>query len=212
MNLGFIGTGNVGATLAKKLGQKGHSVFLGSRAPTKLAMKDLVASIGPTAQALTMQQAVDHSDIIFLATPWDVTEEVITKLEHLSGKIIIDCTNPIKRDLSGLSVGLTSSGGELVQSWAEKAKVVKAFNTVGFNIMANPIIEGRRSILYFCGDCADSKIKVQHIIQELDFDPIDAGPLSTARLLEPFALLWINSAYKFGLGRDFAFCILRKNS
>jgi 8-hydroxy-5-deazaflavin:NADPH oxidoreductase len=209
MKLGFIGVGNVGSTLAKKLGKKGHSIFLGVRNPSDSKAEELSRQIGTHASVHTVAGAVEVADVVFLATPWDVTKELVESL-NLKGKVIVDCTNPFKPDLSGLSVGLTESGGELVQSWAPLAKVVKAFNTTGFNIMADPIVDGRKAAMYFCGDDGDAKFQVEQLIRDVGLDPIDGGPLATARLLEPYALLWVSTAYKFGFGRDFAFSVLRR--
>lgn len=211
MKLGFIGTGNVGATLARKLGQKGHSIYLGARDPGSDDVKQLVKEIGAHASAHTVQEAANRAEVIFLATPWNATESILKNLKGLSEKVLVDCTNPLKSDLSGLVVGHETSGGELVQSWAPLSRVVKAFNTTGFNIMADPIVDGRKAVMYFCGDDSDAKFKVQVLIQDVGFEPVEAGPLTSARLLEPFALLWISTAYKYGFGRDFAFSLLRRN-
>ena len=113
-------------------------------------------------------------------------------------------------DLSGLTVGPGDSAGEQVQRWAKGARVVKAFNTVGFNIMANPNLEGRRAVMYLAGDDPEACKRVIELAEEIGFEALEAGNLQGARLLEPFALLWIASAYKFGFGRDFAFSVIRK--
>jgi len=123
---------------------------------------------------------------------------------------VIDVTNPVLPDLSGLSLGTTTSAAEQVAQWASGARVVKAFNTVGFNIMADPSFGASRALLFYCGDDAPAKQIVKSLAAELGFDPEDAGPLRQARLLEPFALLWISLAYGQGYGREFAFQLLRR--
>jgi predicted dinucleotide-binding enzyme len=90
------------------------------------------------------------------------------------------------------------------------AKVVKAFNTVGFNIMANPAFGADRPVMFYCGDDAAAKQTVRPLVEQLGFEAVDAGPLSQARVLEPFALLWISLAYAQGQGRDIAFKLLRR--
>jgi predicted dinucleotide-binding enzyme len=209
MKLGFIGIGNVGGALAQKLGAKGHAIFLGARDPGSEEARTLAAKIGSLASVHSVQEAVDCAEVIFLATPWSATREILKGLKGLEGKVLIDCTNPLLPNLAGLEVGLNDSGGERVQAWAPKARVVKAFNTVGFNIMENPELEGRKAVMYFCGDDADARFQVKRLIEDVGFAPIDAGGLASARLLEPFALLWISTAYKFGFGRDFAFSMVR---
>lgn len=211
MNIGFIGTGQVGGTLARRLGSKGHSIFLSARDSSSLEVNKLANSIGANAQVMNIQETITSSEIIILATPWGATESITkANLIRLKDKILIDCTNPLKPDLSGLALSGDSSGGEYLQILLSETKVVKAFNTVGFNIMENPEFDGRKAIMYFCGNNLEAKFKTQTLIQEIGFQPMDAGDIKSSRLLEPFALLWISTAYKYGLGREFAFSIIKK--
>ena len=89
-----------------------------------------------------------------LPRPGRPREQIIAGLGDLNGKILIDATNPLLPDLSGLTHGTTTSGGEQVAGWASGAKVVKAFNTVGANIMADPSFEGHKPVMFYCGDDA----------------------------------------------------------
>ncbi len=127
-----------------------------------------------------------------------------------AGKLLIDATNPLLPRLEGLEVGTSTSGAELVAGWAPGAHVVKAFNTIGANIMANPEFDNRRAALFYCGDHPASNRIVHGLAAELGFDPLPAGPLTQARLLEPFALLWISLAMAHGYGRDIGFHLLRR--
>jgi predicted dinucleotide-binding enzyme len=208
MNIGIIGSGNVGGTLGTRWAQAGHQVTFASRKPESKEMQELLANAGPNARAGTISDAA-QADCLLLATPWPNTEEALRSAGDLSGKILIDATNPLL-NLDALDLGTTTSGGEKVAQWAGGARVVKAFNTVGNNIMANPTFDGRRPVLFYCGDDKAAKQTVGPLIAELGFDAVDAGPLSMARTLEPFALLWISLALKEGLGREFAFQLLRR--
>jgi 8-hydroxy-5-deazaflavin:NADPH oxidoreductase len=213
MKLTIIGTGNVGGTLARKLATAGHSIFLGSKDPNSEDVKKLAKEIGSHASIHSVREAASKGDIILLATPWGVTEEVVKSLkEESKKKVLIDCTNPLNKNFSALEVGYTNSGGELVQSWVPQAFVYKCFNTVGFNIMADPNLEGRKSVMFYCGDDKAHRDTVGTLVRDVGFEAVDVGPLSTARLLEPFGLLWIQSAHKYGMGRDFSFGILRRKS
>lgn len=208
MKIGFIGTGQVGGTLAKRFGSKGHSVFLGYRDQYNSDLEQLAQSIGANAQLMSIQNTITSSDVIILATPWKAVETIAKEyLNAFKNKILIDCTNPLKPDLSGLQISGENSGGEQLQTLLPQTKVIKAFNTVGFNIMENPEIDGRKSVMYFCGNDQEARFKTQTLIEELGFQPMDAGDIKSSRLLEPFALIWISTAYKYGLGRDFAFSI-----
>jgi 8-hydroxy-5-deazaflavin:NADPH oxidoreductase len=173
-------------------------------------MKQLLVRAGSNAHAATPQDAAKSGDVLLLSTPWQVTKEVVQGLGDLTGKVIIDGTNPLLPDLSGLALGTTTSAAEQVASWARGAKVVKAFNTVGSNIMENPAFGADKPVLFFCGDDAGAKGRVKQLVDELGFEGVDAGPLTQARLLEPFALLWISLALKYGLGREIAFKLLRR--
>jgi predicted dinucleotide-binding enzyme len=209
MNIGIIGAGNVGGTLGARWARNGHTVAFGARDPNSPASRELLQNAG-SGTATTMADAAKSGDVLLVSTPWGVTRQVIESLGNLTGKIVIDATNPVLPDLSGLSLGTTTSAAEQVAQWASGAHVVKAFNTIGFNIMADPSFGPSRALLFYCGDDAAAKQTVKSLAAELGFDPQDAGPLRQARLLEPFALLWISLAYGQGYGRDFAFQLLRR--
>jgi predicted dinucleotide-binding enzyme len=209
MSIGIIGSGNVGGVLGTRWARKGHQVTFGSRDPTGADMQKLVAAAGKTARAGTVAEA-SRSDVLLLAMPWPIVKEVVMSLGDLSGKILIDATNPLLPDLSGMALPSTTSGGEQVAGWVRGAKVVKAFNTVGNNIMENESFTAGRPVLFYCGDDAASKKAVHQLAEELGFDAQDAGPLRQARVLEPFALMWISLAFQQGWGREFAFQVLRR--
>jgi predicted dinucleotide-binding enzyme len=173
-------------------------------------MQQLLALAGSNARAATLQDTATSGELLLLATPWPVTKEVVQGLGDLTGTVLIDATNPLLADLSGLVLGTTTSAAEQVAGWARGAKVVKAFNAVGSNIMENPVFGADKPVLFFCGDDSGAKGKVKHLADELGFEGVDAGLLTQARLLEPFALLWISLALKYGLGREIAFKLLRR--
>ena len=155
-------------------------------------------------------QAAALAEVVVLATPWDATEAVVDSLGDLSGKILVDCTNPLTADLSGLAVGADTSGGEEVGRWAAGARVVKAFNTTGSGNMADAGYGGEQLAMLIAGDDAEAKAVVAGLAEELGFEAIDAGPLARSRQLEQLAVLWIALAYQQGLGMDFGFALLRR--
>jgi 8-hydroxy-5-deazaflavin:NADPH oxidoreductase len=117
---------------------------------------------------------------------------------------------PLKEDFSGLALGYTTSGAEQVAQWAAGAKVFKAFNQTGFNIMENPAFDGQRAVIFVRGDDAAQKPTVLQLATDIGFEAIDAGGLAIARLLEPYGMLWIHLAYAQGMGRDFAFVLHKR--
>ena len=212
MKIAIIGAGNVGGTLGKGWAKKGHDIFFGVRHPQEDKSRKLLQSIGPNAQAGTVSDAAAFGEIVVLATPWPATEAAVKEAGDLTDKVVIDCTNPLKPDISGLAFGYNTSAAEQVAHWAKGAKVFKAFNTTGYNIMANPVINGTRTVMFVCGDDAAAKAKVLQLATDLGFDAVDAGPLTQARLLEPWAMLWISLAFKGSVGRDFGFALLRRGT
>lgn len=209
MRIGILGSGNVGGTLGRRWAQSGHQVTFASRDPQSERMRGLVQTAGGTARAANARDTAAGADVVLLATPWPATEETLRGIGSFDGKVLIDATNPLLPSLAGLEVGTSVSGAELVAGWAPGARVVKAFNTIGFNIMADPGFGDDQALMFYCGDDPEAKATVQRLAVELGFNAQDAGALVKARLLEPFALLWISLAFG-GLGREFAFNLLRR--
>jgi hypothetical protein len=210
MKIGIIGSGNVGGALGSRWAKAGHEVVFGTRDPQGPDIQQLSARVSGKTRVATLAETARDNEVLLLSTPWPATQQIIQGLGNLNGKLLIDATNPLLPDLSGLTLGTTTSAGEQVAGWARGAKVVKAFNTVGANIMTDPTFDGHKPVMFYCGDDAEAKQVVRKLIDELVFEAVDAGPLTQARLLEPFALLWISLAYAQGMGRDFAFELLRR--
>ncbi len=210
MKIGIIGSGNVGGSLGSRWAKLGHEVVFGTRNPHGPEVQQLSARVSGKTTVASLADTARDSDVLLLATPWEATEQILASLGDLNGKILIDATNPLPEDLSCLTHGTTTSGGETVAKWARGAKVVKALNTVGSNIMADPTFDGHKPVMFYCGDDAEAKQMVKKLIDELVFEAVDAGPLTQARVLEPFALLWISLAVAQGMGREFAFELLRR--
>ena len=213
MKLAIIGAGNVGGTLGTAWAQKaGHEIFFGVRNPTSDQTQALVRRLDGRAQAGTPAQAAAFAEFIVLTTPWNAAETAIRAMADLSGKIILDATNPVAVGPDGLSleIGHSISAAEKVQGWAKGAAVFKTLNTTGFGNMADPVFRGVKSVMFVAGDNAANKPRVIELVAALGFEVVDAGPLRNARLLEAHAMLWIELAIKRGLGRDFAFAIVRR--
>ena len=210
MHIGMIGAGNVGAALGRRWCAAGHDVMFGVRDPRGGKVQDLIGELGSRAFAGTVADAAAFGEIIVLATPFDATEQALRQAGSVAGKVVVDCTNPLKPDLAGLSVGLTTSGPEAVARWAPDAKVVKALNTTGAGNMLDPRYGDEAVTMFICGDDSAAKAAVGALVRELGFDMVDAGPLAQARLLEPLAMLWISLAYACGLGPNIAFRLVRR--
>jgi len=173
------------------------------------ALQQMLSRLSGSATSATIGETAARSEVRLLATPWEAARDALASAGDLVGKALIDATNPVLPGLTGLSVGTNTSADEMVAQWARGAKV-KALNTVGFNIMADPKFNGGPVAMFFCGDDPEAKKTVNGLIAELGFEPLDAGPLTQARVLEPFAMLWISLAVKFCYGRDIGFRLLRR--
>jgi len=201
MKIAVIGAGNVGGALGGLFAEKGHEVVFGVRDP----------AAAKVPRAASVQEAAAFGEVVVLAVPWPAAQATIQEAGDLSGKIVVDCLNPLKPDLSGLAIGNDNSAGEEVARWAKGAKVVKAFNTIGAANFANPKFGGESASMFICGDDAGAKATVGKLAAELGFDVVDAGSLVEARWLEAMAVLWIHLAFGQGLGpTGHAFKLLRR--
>jgi len=136
MKIAIIGAGNVGGTLGAAWANGGHEVVFGVRDAADPKLKELLARTQGKARAASVKDAAAAAEIVALTVPWPAAQDALRSAGDLPGKILLDCTNPLKPDLSGLSVGDTASGAEHVAAWAPGARVVKIFNTTGFPNMA----------------------------------------------------------------------------
>jgi predicted dinucleotide-binding enzyme len=211
MKTAVIGAGRVGGTLGGLWAARGHAVSYGVRDPASERHKPLRASGGRVA---TSAEAVLGADVVLLATPWDATEAAVRAAGDLAGKVLIDAVNPLTLSPEGLQRGLqvghTTSAAEHVARWSKGAKVVKAFNTIGADNMKAPRFGSERATMFLCGDDAGAKRTVAALAEELGFEPVDAGSLTSARLLEPLGMLWIHLVFGMGMGPDIAFRLLRR--
>jgi 8-hydroxy-5-deazaflavin:NADPH oxidoreductase len=204
MKIAIVGAGNVGKALGKAWEKRGHSVIYGVRNPGDAKYDGL--------KTASVADAARPADAILLATPWDATEAALNSAGDLAGKLILDATNPLSMGPQGmgLAVGHTTSGGEMVAAWTKGAAVFKTLNTTGFNNMEDTAGYAQKPVMFFAGDDQGQRATVAALLSDLGFAPVDAGPLSNARLLEPYALLWIDLALKRGQGRDFAFALMKR--
>jgi len=179
MKIGILGTGEVGRSLAAGFKKHGHEVKLGHRDP-KASYAD----------------AAKFGEVVLLCTPWAGTENAIklTDPKNLAGKVVIDVTNPLKFEESAapqLALGFTDSGGEQVQRWLPKSRVVKAFNVVGNTLMVDPKLPGGPPDMFIAGNDAAAKQTVTQVCKEFGWPVVDIGGIEGSRLLEPLAMLWV---------------------
>jgi len=214
LKIGILGTGDVGQTLGSGFAALGHAVKMGSRDARNEKAAAWAARAGANASVGTFADAAAFADVAVLATLWSGTAHALDLAgpENLAGKVVIDATNPLLFTPNGppaLALGHHDSGGEQVQRWLPRARVVKAFNTVGHRHMVNPDFPGRPPDMFICGNDADAKKTVTEILAAFGWPAIDIGGIEGARLLEPMCILWVLYGIRTGTWNH-AFKLLRK--
>ena len=189
MKVAVIGSGNVGTAVSRAFTGAGHDVVV---ADVEEASLETLAHAVPVQTTTSNTEAVRGADAVVLAVPFGVAVHVAAQLaDDLDGKIVIDVTNPLNDDLSGLSTN-GRSAAELVQQAAPGARVVKAFNTVLAANQAEPALDGTQLDGFVAGDDVDAKAAVLEVLGEVGYRPVDVGPLAAARYLEGMAFLNIS--------------------
>lgn len=177
MKIGIIGSGRIGGTVARLFAQAGHEVALSnSRGPPSLS--SLVSSLGPKVRAMTVEQATRFGEVIFLALPWTKRNSLSSVAPLLSGKVVIDATNPYSSSGQVMDLGDSTSSEEVAKVLPE-ARLVKAFNTMYYATLGRASTQPKegRLVLFVAGDDAEAKKVVSSLIEEIGFAPMDTGGL-----------------------------------
>jgi 8-hydroxy-5-deazaflavin:NADPH oxidoreductase len=186
MNIAIIGAGNVGKALAGAFAGAGHRVTLSAAHPDNA--EAAAAETGAKA-ARSNAAAAAAGDIVVLAVPYGAAHAILDEVgDRLSGKILVDATNPLRPDYQGLATE-GPSGAEEIQARAAGARVVKAFNSALAARQVDPVVDGAPVDGFVAGDDEEAKATVLELVHAIGFRPIDAGPLEMARALEALALL-----------------------
>jgi 8-hydroxy-5-deazaflavin:NADPH oxidoreductase len=195
--VGFVGSGNIGSTIARLALAGGHEVVLSnSRGPETL--NDLVAELGSGARAATAEEAAAAGDLVVVTVPLKAYRQV--PVEPLRGKVVID-TNNYYPDRDGHIAELddeSTTTSELLQAHLPESSVVKAFNNIYFahlGSLQRPVGDAERSVLAICGDEAAAKETASAFLDSIGYDTYDVGPLSegwryqrdTAAYVRPYA-------------------------
>jgi predicted dinucleotide-binding enzyme len=193
--IAVIGTGNVGAALGPEFAAQGHTIVYGHREPAREDVQALVARTAGNASVELPADAVVGADMVVLAVPGTSAVEITEGLGDLTGKILIDPTNPISREGGQMSHAVPpgSSNGELIQAAAPGAFVVKAFNTLNWQQMVNPETAGGPITIMLAGDNAEAKARVAELVRGMDLDVVDVGGIHYAHVLEGMLIMWAES-------------------
>lgn len=210
MKIGILGAGSVGATLGKAWAKRGHQVIFGVRDANAEKVKALLAEVGVNARAGTAVEAVVDADVIALTLPWEAVPDVLKQIGEVSGKVLLDCTNPLRGNQLDASLDLDTSGGEQVAAWLPQARVVKIFNTIGWESMEDPQYGTEAATMFYAGDDLEAKQIAANLAREIGFDPVDVGVLSMSKFLETLGGFWGQLAYGQKMGRNIAWRLLKR--
>lgn len=198
MKVAIIGTGNVGRALGGTISGAGHEVTLAARDADKT--QAVAREVGAEAAA-TPATAAEHADVVILAVPFGELDNVARELaDAASGKVVIDVTNPLTPDYSGLATEGGPSAAERLAEKLPKARVAKAFNTLFGAVQANPDAFETTVDALFATDDPEARERLRQLIESLGFRPVDAGSLRAARQME--ALAWLNMQLQMRYGGD----------
>ncbi|NRF39616.1 NADPH-dependent F420 reductase [Pedobacter foliorum] len=182
--IGIIGAGNIGQTVARHLLKAGHPVML-SNSSGPDTLKDIISALGEAASATTVEEAV-KANIVLLSLPWSQVP-TLTKITDWNNRIVIDATNHFisyAPDFEVQDLGGRASS-EVVAELLPGARVVKAFNTIFFKILAaDPKVAGGNRVLFISGDDKPAKTEIADIITSIGFAPIDLGSLNEGSKLQ----------------------------
>jgi predicted dinucleotide-binding enzyme len=195
MKIAIVGKGNVGSALGEGLRLARHEVRYASKDP-----KEPIADV------------VLWADAVILAVPWTAHKVIAASAgKFFEDKTVVDVSNVLTPNME-LAMGFTTSGAEELQKLLPKARVVKAFNTVFAQNMRDGRLKGERLTAFIAGDNIVSKETVRKMAEDIGFDCVDTGPLSSARYLEPLGMLNIKLGYGLKMGTDIGFTLVRERA
>jgi hypothetical protein len=208
MEIGIIGTGNMGSALATALSDAGHTIMLGSRNPQR--GRETAESIGENVSGGSNEDAAEFADTVILAIPFDACADIIRECGAFDGKTVIDITNPIDLEELRVTLDRETSGGEEIAKLAPGASVVKAYNMIHAEVVQDPDFGNDRPTCFYCGDDEGAKEQVAELIEDCELDPVDCGPLRASRYLEGMAGLIVQLSMNMGWGVDNAILFVER--
>ena len=209
MKIGIIGSGNMGASMGKTWASKGHEVLF-SYSKDQDKLRAIAAAAGTNGRTGTPAEAVAFGEIVLLAVPWAAVTDALTSAGPIRGKTLFSCCNCLKPDFSGLVLGTTTSAAEEIARQTPDANVVEALPPMAQILAADSHrLSGEQISTFYCGNDAAAKSVVGSLLRELDLEPVDAGPLTSARFIEPAGMLNVQLSYGMGMGPFVAMKVLR---
>jgi NADPH-dependent F420 reductase len=210
MNIGIIGSGNMGSGFAKHWGKAGHNILITSTDVEQT--KEVIKDMGSNVAAGSLIEVVEFGEVVVFAVPYESIEDVVNSSRgRLKGKIILECINPLTPDAMGLKIGHTTSAAEELAKLIPDSRVVAAFNSIAAIVLKSDehSFGNLPATVFFCGDEGRAKLVVEKLITDIGFEGVDCGPLKNSRYLEPMSELVIQIAVT-GYGDNIALNLLRR--
>lgn len=203
MKITVLGTGNMGSAFTKQLSSAGHIVRVTGR---DIDRAKALAAQFDNVSAYSAAEALGDSDVVVVATAYEDAAKALQGLGDLTGKVVIDITNPLSADYMSLTIGHVTSAGEEIAKAVPQAHVVKAFNTLFAQVLADgpTFADDQRGSVFVASDSERAKQTAIALAHSLGWNTVDAGALINARYLEPLAGLNIYLGYGAGLGTSIA--------
>ncbi len=196
MKISILGAGNIGGTLGRKWLVAGHGVTFGVRdANSPKTKKSLEEARG--ASVTGMGEAIASADVILFSTPWATVPEIAAaNAAALNGRILIDATNnfggPVINNLSAL------------QNAAPDSKIFRAFNSLGWEVFAQPLINGQQADMFYSGPDGEARTHIHNLIEEIGVRPVWVGDNDRVHLVDAVGALWVNMVFRHGWKRRWA--------
>src|SRR5690349_13558467 len=193
MKIAILGAGNIGGTLGRKWLQAGHSVLFGVR-DVKSPKTQSALEQARGANALGVEEAIGESELILFSVPWKSVPEIATaNAAGLDGKLLIDATNnfagPVINNLS------------VLRELAPEAKIYRAFNSLGWEVFASPVITGQTADMFYSGPDGETRNQIQQLIEHIGVNPIWVGDNDRIHLVDNMGALWVNMVFQRGWKR-----------
>lgn len=204
MKIAIIGTGNVGGALAQKWAQAGHQIILGVRDTANFKGQELLSE--KNISAASIHDACQQAEAVLIAAVPQATADIVKAMGDVTGKVIIDAMNSVRTKPDGYN-----NSFEALKALATGAEVVKCFNSVGFNVMADTNFNGVKADMYMAGSSERAKEVAKQLALDASFENCyNFGGDDKVDLLEQFALAWINLAMMQGQGREMMFKLIKR--
>ena len=197
MKIGILGSGAVGKALSNGFASEGHEVMIGTRDPNAAKITDWIAKAGNGIKAGTFEETAKFGELVILCPLFRAVEDVIklAGIDNLSGKIVIDTTNPIAEEppVNGVIKYIKikdGSAGEFIQNMLPNSHVIKAFNSIGSGFMYKPEFKEGKPTMFICGNNEEAKKTVTGILENFGWDVMDSGSIEASNALEGLCIIW----------------------